>query len=549
MAYDAERQEVVLFGGQSTTGVLNDTWVWNGTGWSQKAPTTSPSARSDHSMAYDAVRKEVVLFGGSTGGTGGTETWVWSGITWTNRTPATSPSSNQYSAMTWDAERGWVVMVGNTGSSTQYETWAWTGGTWVANALGPLPVGRYDTAIAYDAQRKEIVIFGGWNPQNGALRDTQIWSGGGWQQKANVDSYVLDMRSRASGVWNFTNITIGLGVNVDFQKNDSNTGVTWLASGPVNIDGTLNLSGNPGKFGSTQSYNRAAGGAGGYDGGMGGARFDQSGAYSGTPGQGPGGGAAGQTQGAAGSDATHKGTYGNSYLLPLIGGSGGGGGASGAAADGPNGGGGGGAILIASSRDLTLNGGILANGGNRGAIVFEGTNHYGGYGSGGSVVLVADRLNGSGTISAKGGDSSSTSNNAGRVRLEGYLRPLLGTAAGISPVAVEAPPLVQRFGGSNNSASLRITQVAGQAVPVTLTGSFDNPDVVFQQAGSVDIVVAGANLPDGTQVGCRITVGAQIITLPTTGTVALASGSATFSTTVPAGLGTIQAFTKNFTGQ
>ncbi len=54
------------------------------------------------------------------------------------------------------------------------------------------------------------------------------------------------------------------------------------------------------------------------------------------------------------------------------------------------------------------------------------------------------------------------------------------------------------------------------------------------------------NIPNGTPVTCRVTSGATVQTLPATGTVTLAGGTATFTTTVQAGVGTIQAFA-NFT--
>src|ERR1035441_987092 len=63
MAYDAARQQVVLFGGQGETSFnqFADTWVWDGTTWAQKFPTIHPSARVLHAMAYDAARQQVVL--------------------------------------------------------------------------------------------------------------------------------------------------------------------------------------------------------------------------------------------------------------------------------------------------------------------------------------------------------------------------------------------------------------------------------------------------------------------------------------------------------
>nr|MDA8292961.1 hypothetical protein [Actinomycetota bacterium] len=53
MAYDPATGTMVLFGGDGSSGLLADTWTWNGTTWTKQSPTTSPSARYGASMAYD----------------------------------------------------------------------------------------------------------------------------------------------------------------------------------------------------------------------------------------------------------------------------------------------------------------------------------------------------------------------------------------------------------------------------------------------------------------------------------------------------------------
>src|SRR2546429_77956 len=52
MAYDAATHTVVLFGGGDRF-LLNDTWTWDGSDWTQQAPATSPPIRQRASMAYD----------------------------------------------------------------------------------------------------------------------------------------------------------------------------------------------------------------------------------------------------------------------------------------------------------------------------------------------------------------------------------------------------------------------------------------------------------------------------------------------------------------
>jgi hypothetical protein len=82
---------IVLFGGTENGGdIKGDTWIWNGSTWTQVFPANPPCPRHSHRMAYDSVRGEVVLFGGTGDATACTEgggvrndTWIWNGTTQT----------------------------------------------------------------------------------------------------------------------------------------------------------------------------------------------------------------------------------------------------------------------------------------------------------------------------------------------------------------------------------------------------------------------------------------------------------------------------------
>jgi pyruvate/2-oxoacid:ferredoxin oxidoreductase beta subunit len=112
MAYDAARGQVVLFGGVGYSGTLNDTWVWDGTNWVEKTPTTRPSGRYGHAMAYDAARGQVVLFGGHDASGPLSDTWVWDGTNWVQKFPSVNPPWRYGHAMAYDAARGQVVLFG-----------------------------------------------------------------------------------------------------------------------------------------------------------------------------------------------------------------------------------------------------------------------------------------------------------------------------------------------------------------------------------------------------------------------------------------------------
>ena len=80
--------KLVLFGGSTMSALYNaETWEWDGTAWTQRTPVTSPSPRGAQMMA--TVGSEVVLFGGYDGVAPGSgmlgDTWSWDGTTWTKR--------------------------------------------------------------------------------------------------------------------------------------------------------------------------------------------------------------------------------------------------------------------------------------------------------------------------------------------------------------------------------------------------------------------------------------------------------------------------------
>ncbi len=576
MVYDAARQEVVLFGGHRGDTRLNDTWVWNGTDWTQKTPATSPTPREYHAMAYDAARQEVVLHGGNSAGAGNTETWTWNGTNWTLEAPATSPPAHNNSALAYDAARQEVVLFGNQG-----QTWIWNGTTWTQRSpFGP-PSARNHLTMDYDPVRQEVVLFSGsnqsdtwtWNGtawtrktpasqiagrqghmmawHNGIQRmvvfggdipgvdnwsaDTDFWNGTDWAfHSGKIQTF--DMTGRANGIWNFTSINVPSGITVVFRKNTENTPVRWLATEDVVINGAVDVSGEFGAN-SLPPGVPARGGPGGFDGGRGGIRVSASGSFVGVPGLGPGGGAPGTAQQTSpqnlrdGKNGEYNGVYGNAFLQPLVGGSGGGGGASNNDTDGGNGGGGGGAILIASSRDITLNGVIRANGGE---LQWSGASQ-GGRGSGGAILLRADRVSGPGTLQAYGG---TTGNPNGRIRVEAYVRSLTGAQ---TPTAVVGLPAAS--GELNQVGTLTIVSVDGVNVVQPPTGNLTTPDVVFSDAGQVNVVINGTGIPDGTPVSLRVTTATGIITA---GPVNLAGGTVTIPVTVPAGVGTLQA-TAQFT--
>jgi hypothetical protein len=65
MAYSPQHRQMILFGGSGASGLLADTWTWDGRSWTQQFPAASPAAGSGSGMAYDAGGQQILLFGGA----------------------------------------------------------------------------------------------------------------------------------------------------------------------------------------------------------------------------------------------------------------------------------------------------------------------------------------------------------------------------------------------------------------------------------------------------------------------------------------------------
>jgi cysteine-rich repeat protein len=178
MAYDARRERGVLFGGNNN-GTLSfaDTWEWDGTRWDLAGGQVAPPARSNHAMAYDADRGVVVLFGGRSSimPPYHADTWEWDGTRWQQRTDVGAPPARFRHAMAYDPARKVIVMSG--GFPQVGETWELDGQGWrdVTPPSGPRPL-MLNGAMAYDTVDQRMIAYGG----SDVSRETWAWDGATW---------------------------------------------------------------------------------------------------------------------------------------------------------------------------------------------------------------------------------------------------------------------------------------------------------------------------------------------------------------------------------
>lgn len=307
-----------------------------------------------------------------------------------------------------------------------------------------------------------------------------------------------------NGIINATTVTVASGGTLNFNRNVLNTPVFLLATGDIDIQGLIDVSG---QFASA-SPTGGVGGPGGFDGGT-------PGLFGSPPGDGhgPGAGRGGDSlnqpgdvasagsaaYGGASSDPTPLDgqTYGSPLLVPLVGGSGGGGSSS-----GHGGGAGAGGILLASSTRVNISGTVSGRGGFSASSSGIG---FSGHGSGGAIRIVAPLVSGSGILDVTGLQNVEAGGH-GRVRIDVIDRSQL--TLGVQPPAaltvgsfmVVFPPVVPR---------LDIVNVAGQPIaegtpsPVQVLLPFGAPTsqpVTVQArdfAGTVpiDIVLTPTNGP------------------------------------------------------
>jgi Secretion system C-terminal sorting domain/SprB repeat len=287
------------------------------------------------------------------------------------------------------------------------------------------------------------------------------------------------------GVHNYTTFSISPGVTV---RATGTIPLEVRATGAVNIQGTLDVSGLNGANGVTyvSGGGGALGVAGGGNGGAG-SFASGTGPINGSPASGTGaggigtgwcgGGGAGYATVGASSGGV-GGIGGSAYGVPQLTGnttgSGGGGGSGGYDCGAGGGGAGGGFVLVSSCVSITITGMIDAHGGAGGS---DGTGNCGGGGggSGGSIWLQSPTVVNNGNILATGGVGGASqvggtpyfgtgaNGSVGRIRLDvttlsgsGTANPATGftSTPGNGPlVSITSYSDVSCFGGTNGTAS------------------------------------------------------------------------------------------------
>lgn len=78
LVYDDQIGEVICMGGYQGGAYTNQTWAFNGTGWSLLHPTEAPPVSFNSVLVSDSMDGNVLFYGGGTfGGGGNNQTWIF----------------------------------------------------------------------------------------------------------------------------------------------------------------------------------------------------------------------------------------------------------------------------------------------------------------------------------------------------------------------------------------------------------------------------------------------------------------------------------------
>lgn len=297
-------------------------------------------------------------------------------------------------------------------------------------------------------------------------------------------------------IFDYTTVTVNQNRTLTFKNHPSRCPVIWRVQGDVTINGTVSLDGQTGNL-----IGYAEPGPGGFRGGKSGQGSSASAGFGwGGGGKVTSGNPVAATHATPPSQATTGQigpTYGSPTAFPLIGGSGGGGSDS----DSFAGGGGGGAILIAANGIVTVAspGNLRANGGSAPCCPRS-------VGAGGTIRILADRIDVIGAVQAVSGNGVSDTGGRGRVRLEANTYVMLSQAVPPASVSQAGPGLVLPPVNAPRVAVVSVSNLnESQTVPADPRANVAQGDVALSFAGGATVHLKATNVPVGKVCQVKVT--------------------------------------------
>lgn len=183
---------VAMLVGQTTPQPGATVWLLDATGWRALRQSIWPRASFHVAAAFDAASERVLVYDGRSVSGHRSTTLEFSRAGWHVLAPLNSPPGRTSFAMVGDGRRARLVLFGGADSIfvTYDDTWAFDGLDWVDLAPANRPPASFGHAMAFDAHRDRIVLFGGQSLASPGTAPTQTYEfdGSDWllRQPANV---------------------------------------------------------------------------------------------------------------------------------------------------------------------------------------------------------------------------------------------------------------------------------------------------------------------------------------------------------------------------
>ncbi|HEX7154195.1 MAG TPA: kelch repeat-containing protein [Thermoanaerobaculia bacterium] len=194
MVYDPQLKKTVLFGGFDETRYRDDTWLWDGTTWTE-IKKNRPTARALTSMWFDPTQKKVMFYGGigrpdpEDRITRYDDMWSFNGTGWTKMNVTPTPGARYGAQLAVDPRTNTAVLMGGLLLTTQTDgkqvqiyaddTWTWNGSSWTKSTTpSPAGLGRENAQFFFDPAADELVLYAGWKGY--FISDTWKFASGTW---------------------------------------------------------------------------------------------------------------------------------------------------------------------------------------------------------------------------------------------------------------------------------------------------------------------------------------------------------------------------------
>jgi N-acetylneuraminic acid mutarotase len=199
MVYDKKLKKTVLFGGYGTSNYFDETWLWDGTNWTEVDDGEKPDHRGLAMLWYDPLQEKTILYGGIGRAnldqkvTRYDDMWSFNGNEWTKMSVSQTPGERLGAQIAINPNTGKLLLMGGLRAESddkgkilrQYfanDTWEWNGAANAWTELHPdrAPDTRENGMMAWDPLTNEIVVFGGYS--YGFYRsDVWAWNGQTWR--------------------------------------------------------------------------------------------------------------------------------------------------------------------------------------------------------------------------------------------------------------------------------------------------------------------------------------------------------------------------------